>query len=417
MTSAMENNIEIFISYAWKDSNQSIEESREKIVDEICASFAKKKYEIVRDKNHLTYKQSIKRFMDRIGQGNYIIAVISDKYLKSEYCMYEAYEMFQSKHFQERVFPIVLNDADIFSIECQTDYLVFWGNRLTQLQEQAERLKEINQTMTVPLIERRREVELMSYRIADFIATVADMNVLTPEIHSETGFQDLIKAIEMKIRADNPSYFKEHGQLPISNAPETDEFEEPEKPKEIEVHISFAWGGKSEEIVDHLDISFQERGITIIRDKRDLGFKGRIQEFRQRIAQGNAVVVIISDKYLKSVECMLDLIQIVKNERFYDRIFPIIMEDARIYRPIDRIRYIKYWEDKVEELEHAMHEIKSSNLQDFREDVERYTEIRNTIAGIMNIFKDMNTLTPNIHQDSNFEILFTALQDKLGICK
>lgn len=67
-----------------------------------------------------------------------------------------------------------------------------------------------------------------------------------------------------------------------------------------EIFLSYAWGGESENIVNDLDNVFQKKDITLIRDKRDLGFKGIITEFMRRIGKGQAVVVVISDKYLKS---------------------------------------------------------------------------------------------------------------------
>lgn len=52
-----------------------------------------------------------------------------------------------------------------------------------------------------------------------------------------------------------------------------------------EVFISYAWGGEREEIVNKLDAALRERGMTIIRDKRDLGYKGGIQDFMRRIGR------------------------------------------------------------------------------------------------------------------------------------
>lgn len=115
---------------------------------------------------------------------------------------------------------------------------------------------------------------------------------------------------------------------------------------EKEIFISYSWGGESERLVNQMDDVFRSRGITIIRDKRELGYKGRIKEFMQRIGRGRCVVVVISDKYLKSPNCMYELVQIAKHGRFYDRIFPIVLSDAGIYDPIQRIQYIKYWEGK-----------------------------------------------------------------------
>jgi internalin A len=73
------------------------------------------------------------------------------------------------------------------------------------------------------------------------------------------------------------------------------------------VFISYAWGGESEEIVNQIDGALQQRGLKIIRDKRDLGYKGSISAFMERIGQGNCVIVVISDKYLRSPNCMFEL--------------------------------------------------------------------------------------------------------------
>ena len=48
-----------------------------------------------------------------------------------------------------------------------------------------------------------------------------------------------------------------------------------------EIYLSYAWGDESEELVNRLDAAFQAKGVTIIRDKRDLGYKGLIKEFME----------------------------------------------------------------------------------------------------------------------------------------
>jgi hypothetical protein len=182
---------------------------------------------------------------------------------------------------------------------------------------------------------------------------------------------------------------------------------------EKEIFISYAWGGESEEFVNKLDEAFQVKGITIIRDKRDLGFKGRIKPFMEKIGRGKAIIVIVSEKYLKSENCMFELVQISKNEQFYDRVFPIILDDAKIYKSAQRIKYVQHWEEQIKELDEAMRTVGSANLQGFREDIDLYTKIRAMIADLTNILRDMNTLSPSIHAESNFEELFKALEGKM----
>ena len=181
-----------------------------------------------------------------------------------------------------------------------------------------------------------------------------------------------------------------------------------------EIFISYAWGGESETITNQLDQAFQDRGVTIVRDKRDLGFTGSIKAFMESIGRGKCVILVVSDKYLKSANCLFELVQVAKQEHFAERIFPVVTEDARIYDPVDRIRYVQYWEQRRDELDTAMKEVSSANLQGFREDIDLYEEIRALLPRLTDVLKDMNTLTTEIHRSSNFEQLHEAVMAKLA---
>jgi len=179
------------------------------------------------------------------------------------------------------------------------------------------------------------------------------------------------------------------------------------------VFISYAWGSEREEIVNKVDETLENRGIKIIRDKRDLGYKGSISGFMERIGKGNCVIVVISDKYLRSANCMFELVEIAENTQFYDRIFPVVLDDANIYDPIKRIEYVKYWELKRAELAEAMKSLDPANLHGIREDMDLYDRIRDKVSGLTSILKDMNTLTLEMHKDSNFSDLLDAIEKKM----
>jgi hypothetical protein len=182
---------------------------------------------------------------------------------------------------------------------------------------------------------------------------------------------------------------------------------------ENQIFISYAWGEDHEAIVNELDATFQSRGVTIIRDKRDLGFKGSIKGFMEKIGEGKAVILVISEKYLKSPNCCFELVQIAMHGQFKDRIFPIVLNDASIYDPADRLRYVKHWENKKNELDALMKEVSSANLDGFREDIDLYAEIRALLPRLMDVLKDMNTLTPDLHRQSGFSEIFDAVMAKL----
>ncbi len=181
-----------------------------------------------------------------------------------------------------------------------------------------------------------------------------------------------------------------------------------------EVFISYTWRDQqSKPLVEKIEQAFQAKGIKIIRDINAIGYKERFKEFMQRLSRGICVILVISDQYLKSENCMYELVEIAKDKDFYKRIFPIILADAKIFKSIERVKYIKYWEEEIEELNKAMKEVMVDNLQGIREDIDQYREIRNMIAKLTDLLRDMNTLTPDIHSESEFESLLNAIAVRL----
>lgn len=181
-----------------------------------------------------------------------------------------------------------------------------------------------------------------------------------------------------------------------------------------EIFISYAWGDESEAVADRLDEAFRARGVNIVRDKRDLGFKGRIQEFMERLGRGRCVILIVSGKYLKSRNCLFELLHVAKHGDFYERVFPVVLKDARIYDAEERLRYVRYWERKKRELDRAMKGVSAEHMQGFREDIDLYAEIRRQLPRLTDILRDMNALSPETHGESGFEELFKAVMAKLA---
>ena len=180
------------------------------------------------------------------------------------------------------------------------------------------------------------------------------------------------------------------------------------------VFVSYAWGGESEAMVNQIDQALQGRGIRLVRDKRDLGYRGMIRAFMERIGQGNAVIVVISDKYLRSKNCMYELVEIADNRQFLDRVFPIVLPDAMIYDAGDRLDYVEYWQEQKNKLNERIKQLQDvSNLQGINEELNDYDRFRSRISGLTSTLKDMNTLTPAMHQQSDFDELAAAIEQRM----
>jgi len=207
------------------------------------------------------------------------------------------------------------------------------------------------------------------------------------------------KAIQLFTKSNSPS--PSNKSVVDNNTPTNND---------SDIYISYAWGGDSEKIVDQLDKELQTKGIKVTRDKRDLGYKGSIVGFMEDIGKGNKIIVVISEKYLKSDNCMFELTQIYENKDFAKRIYPIILDDSKIYSPVSRISYIKYWNDKITELDEA---IKSAgtglNMTEVQKELNNYGDIRASFDKMAFVLKDMNALTPEMHRNENFQVLYDEL--------
>lgn len=86
---------------------------------------------IIRDKTTLKVGDSIAKFMKQIGQGDRVFVILSDKYIKSPYCMFELFEIWRnSRHegeeFLKRCRVYCLDDAQIGTILGRLNYAKHW---------------------------------------------------------------------------------------------------------------------------------------------------------------------------------------------------------------------------------------------------------------------------------------------------
>jgi internalin A len=184
-------------------------------------------------------------------------------------------------------------------------------------------------------------------------------------------------------------------------------------PSSREVFVSYAWTDESTQLVDKLQDALACHDIALLRDKDEIRYKDSIRGFMERIGRGKCIVVVLSKKYLESKNCMFELTEIAERGDIRHRVFPIVLPDSSIYNAISRVRYVKYWEEKKAELDAAMKGVSGENLEGIRDELDLYAHIRSTIARITDIFGDMNALSLNEHQGSQFSTLIQSLQERL----
>ena len=165
------------------------------------------------------------------------------------------------------------------------------------------------------------------------------------------------------------------------------DFQFPEAMKNISIFLSYCQ--KDGQLADSIDDHFRERGLELKRDKREIRAWRSIRCFMESIRNQDFVIMVITDNYLKSHNCMYEVLQVMEDKRYCERIFPLVMEGS-IYVPELRIDYIRFWDEKCRLLEKKLNGISQENSVEGAEDLRKYKQIATTIAQFMKILSDMN---------------------------
>lgn len=160
------------------------------------------------------------------------------------------------------------------------------------------------------------------------------------------------------------------------------------------IFLSYNW--HDGETADRIDKHMSELpGVTVKRDVRDIGPWKSIREFMESIRQQDYAILIVSDFYLKSKNCMFEVTEMMKEQEYVDRIFPAVVETS-IYDPLGRVGYINYWQRECDKLEAAVKGLDPASAVELAAELKRYKSIVASIGEFLSIVADRNN--PDINE-------------------
>jgi internalin A len=129
-TDPCEPQLKCYASYAWGDSTPEGQD-RDMKVEGLCRRAEDSGVEIIRDKSALKAGDKISDFMRRLGAGDRIFVILSDKYIRSLYCMTELSEVWRNcRHdegeFGRRIRSFVMPCASISKLSDRVAYGAYW---------------------------------------------------------------------------------------------------------------------------------------------------------------------------------------------------------------------------------------------------------------------------------------------------
>jgi hypothetical protein len=218
---------------------------------------------------------------------------------------------------------------------------------------------------------------------------------------------DILNDFWMKIKL-NKFIIKKEGVIMVKNKTNS------------KVFLSYSWSTGVE--ANKIDEVFKEQKIPLLRDINNLNFKDGIKEFMNEIRSCDFVIAIISDKYLKSANCMYETLQLMRNDNYKDKILPVISSVKnnipKIYSAEEKLDYIAYWNDKFNELNEKIKKLPSSDTIEIAKDLKLYQTIKSEIGGFLSNLSNFNNKNFSQLENSNFKELLNeiiSINDKLTI--
>jgi TIR domain len=184
----------IFFSYAWDQD--------EALIMQLYNSLKKEGFNVVKDKENIGYKGVISKFMEEIGSADFVIVAISDKYLKSKFCMYELYEIFRNSGmnkdvFGRKIFPIRIDEAiNLSDPDVVNGYTRYWKQ---QEQEWAQRMKDDSDSITEEQARQFQFIKRLVNDVNNILSCVADINSLNLSTLKSNDFADIKAALQKSI--------------------------------------------------------------------------------------------------------------------------------------------------------------------------------------------------------------------------
>lgn len=188
------------------------------------------------------------------------------------------------------------------------------------------------------------------------------------------------------------------------------------KDKELPtVYISYKWKGESTDVVDSLCDLFKRKHIYYKRDKEDCLYGDNITEFMNEIREGTFVVVLFSEAYLKSFNCVYELAGVLNHTDYMKRVFPIVIDET--VRGENKYKELaNYWESKKAEKNYIISQIHTNGgsvTLPLTKKIDLIDGFINQLQKLAEVTENINSYTFQTLKESEYEPLISRIKERL----
>ncbi len=162
------------------------------------------------------------------------------------------------------------------------------------------------------------------------------------------------------------------------------------------------------DIVNKLEDKIAGRA-EIKRDTKEIGAWESITTFMKSIRIQDFAILVISDNYLKSVACMYEVIQLMKEDDWLNKTMIMLADDINVFGTKEQLAYIKYWNDEYNNISELIKSLPPETVSSQSEELKKISRIKDEIGSFLHIISDRNIPTDDVYEQINLRL------DKYGV--
>lgn len=153
-------------------------------------------------------------------------------------------------------------------------------------------------------------------------------------------------------------------------------------------------------IVNELEKRIDGRA-DIKRDTKEIGTWESIVEFMNSIRQQDFAILVISDNYLKSVACMYEVLQLMKDDNWISKTMIMLAEDLKIFGTKEQLSYVGYWNNEYNTLSELIKTLPPESVSAQAEDLKKISRIKDEVGSFLHIISDRNIPSDDVYDQIN----------------
>lgn len=173
------------------------------------------------------------------------------------------------------------------------------------------------------------------------------------------------------------------------------------------IFISYSW--ENMEIANEIEKDLELVQFNFKRDVHDIEYKSSISSFMEEIRNSDFALILISDSYLKSKNCMKEVLHILKEKDFKDKILPIIVDRVSIYTSEGRLGYTTYWQTEKQKLEALISSLAATSIIKEIEELKAIENITSTINEFLSYISDIKNIKFDELKKENYKSILESL--------